>query len=117
VTVHVELAGVPAESVEPASITANGVRAEARPVAIGDYDLDGVPDLMVRFDARSLLATLSPEARLVVVGGELRDGTPFEGTDTLSLAPLRPHERRGEERGDRRHSAAGTENHERRDPR
>ncbi len=117
VTAYIELAGAPIESVEPGSLTANGVRAEARPVEIGDYDLDGVPDLMVKFDARWLLATLSLEENVIVVGGELRDGTPFEGSDTVQLLPARPHRERDDEREGRGRRPAERDDREGRDHR
>jgi hypothetical protein len=65
------------------------VLAEARPVAIGDYDHDGVLDLMVKFDRQAVASLLTPgETVTVYVGGVLTDGTEFLSSDTLRV--LRP---------------------------
>lgn len=89
VTASIEIVGVNLEDVLASRITANGVPAELGPAVIGDRDEDGVPDLTVRFRAASVLATLSPENDTVVVTGELRDGTPFEGSDSVTLRRIR----------------------------
>jgi hypothetical protein len=93
---YLELPGVPLEAVQTSSVTANGVPAEARPVAIGDHDHDGIPDLKLAFDARAVLATLSG-GDVVVVSGALADGTPFEGSAAVRVVTRR---RDGERRGD-----------------
>jgi DNA-binding beta-propeller fold protein YncE len=62
------------------------IPAEAQPVAIGDYDSDGVPDLMVKFDRQAVQALLTPgETVTVYVGGLLADGTEFLGSDTVRV--------------------------------
>ena len=59
------------------------------PTQIGDYDCDGVPDLMVKFNRTELTSYLynDLETRVdsvaLTVSGELTDGTPFEGTDLV----------------------------------
>lgn len=58
------------------------------PTEIGDYDEDGIPDLMVRFD-RALVQLFICNQGIrygevsLTITGELSDGTPFEGTDVI----------------------------------
>ncbi len=55
-------------------------------ISIGDYDVDGVPDLMVKFDRSDVQATLEPVDEVeVTVSGQLTDGTTFEGSDTIRV--------------------------------
>nr|QNO48585.1 Tol-Pal system protein TolB [Methanosarcinales archaeon ANME-2c ERB4] len=66
------------------------------PATVGDYDLDGISDLMVKFDRATIVAYLGEtdainggtgtdcEVELTISGG-LIDGTPFEGTDTIRV--------------------------------
>jgi hypothetical protein len=86
VTCYIELAeGYLAYDVEISSILLNdSLPAETSPFEVGDYDLDGVADLMVKFDRQSV-QDLLPVAEYVEfkVSGSLADGTPFEGTDRI----------------------------------
>lgn len=56
------------------------------PTKIGDYDNDGIPDLMVKFD-RAMVESFIYNQRIrydevtLTLTGNLFDGTPFEGTD------------------------------------
>jgi len=52
---------------------------------IGDYDDDGIPELMVKFDTARVLTLLGPanEVELTVTGKVL--GIPFRGTDTIKV--------------------------------
>lgn len=62
------------------------VPAELRPAEIGDYDDDGVPDLMVKFDRSAVKEILEVGNKVeITVTGELTDGTPFEGIDTIRI--------------------------------
>ena len=63
-------------------------RAEEHPAEIGDYDSDGILDLMVKFDMQALIEYLKRigaegEVELTVKG--LVAGTPFEGTDMIKV--------------------------------
>lgn len=62
------------------------VPAESRPTEIGDYDSDGIADLMVKFDRSVVqeILDLGDEVEITVTG-ELTDGTPFEGSDTIRV--------------------------------
>jgi len=61
------------------------VPAQRRPVAIGDHDYDGVPDLMVKFDRGALARMLAPGNREVALSGCLEDGTPLAGSDIVRV--------------------------------
>jgi len=75
----------------------NTIQAELRPTAIGDYDEDGVPDLMVKFDRTAVVSYIIANVDLsqlyeerfmtvtLTVTGYLNDGTPFEGSDTIRI--------------------------------
>ena len=66
------------------------------PVSIGDYDFDGIPDLMVKFNKSTVTTHLEEtfvieeETRInhfveLKVIGELEVGIPFKGTDTIRM--------------------------------
>jgi hypothetical protein len=62
------------------------IPAEPKPTDIGDYDSDGIPDLMVKFDRSAVIALLTPgEIVYVIIYGTLGDGTPFRGTDVIRV--------------------------------
>ena len=88
ITCYIELPeGWDVGDMDPASIRLNGtVSAELWPSSIGDYDGDGVQDLMVKFDRRELIDMLSEgEVELTVKGEILGETTtvPFGGSDTI----------------------------------
>lgn len=64
--------------------------AEPHPTEIGDYDDDGVPDLMVKFDRQVLIDYLKAQGYgdgdmvELTVTGEVA-GTPFKGFDTIRV--------------------------------
>jgi len=66
----------------------NFVIAEGHPREIGDYDSDGILDLMVKFDRTQLLLSFgidSPGAYELKVKGFLLDGSPFAGTYNINV--------------------------------
>jgi DNA-binding beta-propeller fold protein YncE len=85
VAATIELPGTTAAEIAPATLAANGVPVDPDFAVVADADLDGVPDLRVRFDAAALRATLDGDPAWLVLTGELRDGTPLEGAAALHL--------------------------------
>jgi hypothetical protein len=88
VTVYIELPeGYDAEEIDISTVMLNGiVPAWAHPTDVGDYDSDGVSDLMVKFDRSDVQNVLAPGNEVeVTVSGQLTDGTSFEGADTIRV--------------------------------
>ena len=61
---------------------------------IGDYDEDGIPDLMVKFDRAEVMEFICNAAGLphnkfvyvtLTITGQLTNETPFEGNDTIRI--------------------------------
>ena len=73
------------------------VPAELRPVAIGDYDEDGIPDLMVKFDRAEVISYIIANINMtklfeerfmtisLIVTGYFNDGTLFKGDDAIRI--------------------------------
>jgi len=93
---------------DPAEIDASSCRLDSLPIAagepseVGDYDGDSIPDLMVTFDLctavpgaldRQAILSLFRTVKIgrmfvdvtVTVSGEMDDGTPFSGKDTIRI--------------------------------
>ncbi|UCE29194.1 MAG: hypothetical protein JSV85_00145 [Candidatus Bathyarchaeota archaeon] len=92
VTCYIELPeGHNGEDIDVSSIRLNETFSvdPTAPTQIGDYDSDGIPDLMVKFNRTELTSYLYNiiEARLdtvaLNVSGQLTDGTVFEGIDIV----------------------------------
>ncbi|NHI90818.1 MAG: hypothetical protein EAX87_14965 [Candidatus Thorarchaeota archaeon] len=90
VTVYIEFS--PGEShdisdIDLSTISLNGiVFADSHWFKIGDHDLDGIPDLMVKFDRLLVQGVLEVgESVVITINGLLLDGTPFGGTDTIRV--------------------------------
>lgn len=76
-----------ASGINVSSIRLNGsvpVDAAA-PVALGDHDGDGIPDLMVKFDRVSLELTVAEGDQVPVTVTGSVDGKPFSGTDHIRV--------------------------------
>ena len=88
VTVYTELPeGYGVTDIDVSTLMLNEtVPAELHPTEIGDYDSDGIADLMVKFD-RDAVVDILPigDAVNVTVTGKLYDGTPFEGCDAIRV--------------------------------
>jgi len=97
ITAYIELPeGYSVDAIDVPTILLNGsisVDPEA-PTEVGDYDVDGIPDLMVKFDRATVIEWLgtadysedtgkSVEVTLVITGKVA--GTPFEGADTIRI--------------------------------
>jgi hypothetical protein len=61
------------------------------PAEIGDYDSDGIPDLMVQFNRTELTAHIYHVSGIIygnvtlTITGQLADETMFEGSDTIEV--------------------------------
>ena len=75
------------EDIDVSSIKLNGqVPAESRPTGVGDYDDDGIAELMVKFDRSAIQEILEAGDEVeITVTGELNDDTKFEGSDTIRV--------------------------------
>jgi len=81
------------------------IPAELRPLAIGDYDEDGIPDLMVKFDRAEVISYIIANVNMtelveerfmtitLTITGYLYDDTLFQGSDTIRIMKSPP--RRG----------------------
>ena len=87
ITANIELAeGYNPRDIDVSTIMLNDtvpVDSEA-PTEIGDYDEDGVPDLVVKLDRQEVIALLSVGEITLTITGEV-DHTPFEGSDTIHV--------------------------------
>ncbi len=86
---HIELPeGFLPGDIDVGSLLLNGtLTAEPNSAQIGDYDLDGIPDLTVKFDRRELTGLLSPGEQELVISGALADGVPFSGAAVVQVVP------------------------------
>ncbi len=90
ITCYIELPtghGYDVEDINISSIILNEtVPAEPEPINISDYDEDGIPDLMVKFNRQDVIAILDPGDNVEIkITGELLDGTKFEGIDYIKV--------------------------------
>ena len=66
------------------------------PIAIGDYDNDALPDLMVKFDRAYLMSLIIGEMEIeerftwvtLRITGNLNDGIPFQGSTTIKIIDI-----------------------------
>jgi len=71
--------------VKVSSIRLNGVPVTGK-TATGDYDGDGIADLMIKFDRTQIERTLKAGASVrVTLSGELSDGTKIIGSDIIKV--------------------------------
>ncbi|MFA5831347.1 MAG: NosD domain-containing protein [Candidatus Paceibacterota bacterium] len=90
ITAYIELpSGFSVNTIDKTSIMLNGIPANAKPMAIGDYDKDGIPDLMAKFERSAILPTIPAgnTATLTVSGTVLHKGKTFsfEGQDVIKV--------------------------------
>lgn len=72
------------EDIQFASLKLAGIEP-ARDGGIGDYDNDGIPDLMVQFSREALRGVLQPGLCTLALTGCLADGVEITGECTLSV--------------------------------
>jgi flagellar hook assembly protein FlgD len=92
ITAYIEIPGYDVSKINISSILLNGtVPAETnqkygfvKDPEIGDYDNDGIPDLMVKFDRSAVEEIVSPGNVTLTLTGEI-NGRSFEGSDTIKV--------------------------------
>jgi len=104
ITAYIEFPkGYDVNDINVSSIMLNGtIPSELKPKAIGDYDNDGILDLMIKFNRTEvidyILDSIDIEKRFTTVTltitGYLYDGTPFQGSDTIKIVMSHTHMRR-----------------------
>lgn len=88
VTVYIELpVGFNVTNIDVSTIMLDEtVPAELKPTGVGDYDSDGISDLMMKFDRQEVVDILPiGDAVSIKVTGKLTNGTPFEGSDVIRV--------------------------------
>ena len=104
ITAYIELPeGYNIQDINASTIMLNDtISAEPRPIAVGDYDEDGITDLMVKFDRASVISYILAnvnKAKLfeerfmrvtLTITGKLNDGTPFQGSDIITIVMSMP---------------------------
>jgi hypothetical protein len=61
------------------------IHAVSHPASVDDYDSDGIPDLMAKFDRSDVQDACSPGLTNITVTGEFTDGMVFHGYDTITM--------------------------------
>jgi hypothetical protein len=96
ITAYIELSeGFDMQNVDISSIMLNGTISVAlsAPIAIGDYDNDGISDLMVKFDRQAVANLILKNCQFIgttgtmalTITGKLKDGTLFQGRATIRV--------------------------------
>lgn len=88
VTAYIELPkGYDVKNIDVSTILLNNIiPAEPHPIKIGDYDADGIPDLMVKFDKSAVSSLIKPGEKAVtfMISGEV-NGVSFIGFDVVKV--------------------------------
>jgi len=99
ITAYIELPkGYNAGDINASTIMLNDtVPVGPTPIAIGDYDNDTIPDLMVKFDRAEVISYIRSNVNMteliekrfmtitLTINGKLNDETPFQGNDTIKI--------------------------------
>ena len=87
VTVYIELP----EDFDVSNLNVSTLRlndtvfALSAPVTVGDYDEDGIADLMVKFARQQVIEVLGSGTQMVILTGRLSDGRPIAGIDFIRV--------------------------------
>jgi parallel beta-helix repeat protein len=99
-TAYIELPeGFDVNNINVSSILLNNTIpvAPSAPVTVADYDSDGIPDLMVKFDRAKVVSYILSNVDVIklikqrfmtitlTIAGKLNDGTPFQGSTTITI--------------------------------
>jgi len=98
VTAYIELReDLDVDNIDISSILLNNtIPACAKPTATGDYDDDGIPDLMIKFDGAQVISYIQrnlqaskPEEKFawvtLTLTGKLKDGLDFTGSEAIRV--------------------------------
>jgi hypothetical protein len=85
ITAYIEVPGYDVSKIDVSSVLLEQtVSAEPRPTGVGDYDSDGIPDLMVKFDRSAVQSIVEPGNVTLTISGKI-NGLLFEGSDTIRV--------------------------------
>ncbi|MCX6012790.1 MAG: hypothetical protein NTV30_05155 [Chloroflexi bacterium] len=91
-TVYIELpAGYNVNQINVSTVrlNVNGIliAAQLTPTSVGDYDGDGILEVMVKFDRQQIITALAGKTGdiTMIVTGQLKDGRRFNGSDTIKV--------------------------------
>ena len=86
--IYIELPGYDVNEIDISTVTLstnNGkVSALLSPTEVGDYNSDGIPDRMVKFDRQAIIGILDIGVVVVTISGKIADES-FEGTDEIQV--------------------------------
>jgi hypothetical protein len=99
ITAYIELPeGYDVHNINVSTVMSNDtIPAQLNPIAIGDYDNDTVPDLMVKFSRAEVIAYILANVNMeelreervmevtLTITGRLNDGTLFQGSTTIKI--------------------------------
>jgi hypothetical protein len=89
VSVLIKIPGVDPSTIQPGSLTANGIQATRVPGAfLGDFDGNGLLEYRAWFDQDRLVATMPDENAFLVLSGRLSDGRTFESIAEMKVVNL-----------------------------
>jgi hypothetical protein len=90
VTTYIEITGYDVNDIDVSTVklrTNKGiVSAQSTPTSVGDYDSDGIPDRMVKFDRQAVIGIVDVGDVEVTISGKI-SGKDFEGTDVIRVIP------------------------------
>jgi hypothetical protein len=86
ITAYIELPWIwNVRDIKIETVKLNGVvPAELRPIQVGDYDEDGIEDLMVKFDRSAVISLVTQNTADLMISGEVA-GVTFWATDTIRV--------------------------------
>jgi hypothetical protein len=96
ITCYIELGqGYDVKAIDGATVTLNDIPASignqgwatgpGNEANVADYDSDGVPERMVKFERAAVRAVVQPPEATVTIKGRLASGTLFEGSAVLRV--------------------------------
>jgi hypothetical protein len=89
VTVYIEIPGYSVNAINVSTVTLNtlkgNVSAQLSPTEVGDYDSDGIPDRMVKFDRQAVIAIVDVGDKVkITIRGKIAEAA-FEGIDEIRV--------------------------------